>query len=402
MNHVHQTQCPHCHHQFKVTDEQLTVKSGFASCEQCKKIFSAIDNLVTKRPAPSSATGNPSVSHAPVVPSLTADSPSFDSLTLEQPAPVTTPSVNKTPVKTATETASELLFSDDFGVDHLDSDGKDKPTANPSASSLPTFDPLEIDENFDQRPVTVAPAFSAPQHSEQGDDEAWLAKLLAEEEPPEAPVSPLAGKLTQHQNQKNDITQMLEEFGVDTAVEAPPANDEYLQRMNARFEKQAASHKTVAQSRGMNLVWLLGSLLLLGSLALQYVVFNVENLVKNPQNASRLQGICQSLPIKCQLPIADTQQIQVDTVSLTTSKADSKKTDLVLMLKNTAPLPNIYPNLKVTLRSGNDTKAQFILPTQQYLPPDSSRLLPGQVKPLKLRIDYPRKAFEQANVELFY
>lgn len=392
MTQLHLTQCPNCQHQFSVTDEQLALKSGFARCENCHKIFSAIDYVLDSRDdTVSSLTATQSTS----TPSTTATATTLASKV--KSSPKTTPKTDD----------DALLFDDHSG---LDEDGN--PLIQPTTdtyqvkqrkSRSKTDGDFELIDNFDQLTSTAPVGFAAtPAHTEQ-DDESWLTDLLAEDQKNHAPVSPLADKLTPRHQGNNDVTSLLDELGVDVTVEQGPSDDEYLRRVSERFERQTSSQKQVkTTSTGMNIIWAVGSLLLLGLLAAQYVIFNADEMLKTPDRAANLQRLCQLSPINCNLPNADLSLIDSNVLSLERNKTEPKKTDLIMTLTNKSSTANLYPNLKITLRAGNETKAQFIVPVKQYAPTNTSRLMGNQIKPLKFRIDYPRHAFDQASIDLYY
>ncbi|WP_394260716.1 DUF3426 domain-containing protein, partial [Moraxella boevrei] len=324
---IHQTQCPNCQHRFEISDEQLSLKSGYARCGKCKAIFSAIDNLTS------------SINRKPITPTPTA-TPSAQTT-----EPKSTKRVKKAPAD------GDLTFDDNAGLDsELDFNGV---ANNPSL-----VDDFEIIDNFDSLPTS-----KIANTSEKMEDEDWLADLLEEERRKEEAVQymPDNDKLTKV-GRNNTVVDMLDELGVDVAHEQSLESDEYHQRLDERFNAQVASQKNVKMPIGMMLVWCVGSLLLVGLLAVQHVVFNLDNLLKNPDSAKNLQQACAIF--KCNLPTANVSLLATETLKLEKAK-DAKQTDLTFTLRNSTSQKMIYPNLKISLRDGNDIKAQTIVTPEQ-------------------------------------
>ncbi|WP_019518532.1 DUF3426 domain-containing protein [Faucicola boevrei] len=353
---IHQTQCPNCQHRFEISDEQLSLKSGYARCGKCKAIFSAIDNLtslVSQKSAPSAnMVERQSIKRV-------KKAPADGDLTFDDNAGL----------------GSELDFDDATNHSNLSND-------------------FEIIDNFDSLPTS-----KIGNTTPKTEDEDWLADLLEEEKRKEEAMQymPDNDKLTKV-GRNNTVVDMLDELGVDVAHEQSLESDEYRQRLDERFNAQVASQKNVKMPIGMMLVWGVGSLLLVGLLAVQHVAFNLDNLLKNPDTAKNLQQACAIF--KCNLPTANVSLLATETLKLEKAK-DAKQTDLTFTLKNSTSQKMIYPNLKISLRDGNDIKAQTIVTPEQYLS-DNGYLMPEQIKAVKLRIDYPKSDIQQANIEPFY
>lgn len=64
----------------------------------------------------------------------------------------------------------------------------------------------------------------------------------------------------------------------------------------------------------MMLIWGLGSLLLIGLLGLQYVIFNLDSLLKDPEKAAKIHSLCAI--VSCDLPIANVSMLKTETLNL--------------------------------------------------------------------------------------
>lgn len=352
---THQTQCPSCQHKFEITDEQLQLKSGYARCGNCKSIFSAIDHLVS------------TLNRTPIQPT---------------PAVATTK-----PTKRVKKVADgDFTFDDNAGLGGMGMERK------PAVNHVSDFD---IISNFDTLPTNKIGKATQT----QGDDDSWLTDLLEEEKRKEEelqfkPDVDKFGKMSR----ENNVSFMLDDLGINVAHEAPIEEEDYRKKLNDRFSQQVASQNNLKMPIGMMLIWLFGSLLLMGTLVAQYAIFNLDALLKKPETATHIQTVCEIA--KCKLPVANPSVIKTETLSLTKAKQNNQS-DLTFTLTNATGQQVIYPNLKISLRDNNDVKAQLLLAPEQYLE-DDTYLMPHQIKAVKLRIDYPKSSYTQANIEPFY
>lgn len=389
MSNIFQTQCPTCQHTFAITEEQLTIKSGYARCGSCQGIFPANQYIIGTLPA-------------------------------TQPVSQAMPTVQSTPAvqQSYSDDGMDFLFDDSAGLDESGQLVKhDMPNSasyqgkksRQSSGGDASFDILD---NFDDLDIPLAQP-TKPQHisQDQNYDDDWVKDLLGTEadETPTPPKSsiiknqPNLSTFNQgFNNAPNDVDNMLENMGVNTLQERMPTTQEYQEKIKARFDNQHShQHEVEASSGGgLGIVWVLGSLLLGATLLGQYVFFNVDSLVKNPDHASKIGMLCGIIP-SCKLPIADTTQLDIQSQSLVGLKGG--KSDLIFTIQNKGTEKAIYPNLKVSLRDGNETFAQFVITPQQYLAEANGKyLLSQQVHPVKLRIESASKKSSQANIEAFY
>ena len=89
-------------------------------------------------------------------------------------------------------------------------------------------------------------------------------------------------------------------------------------------------------------------------------------------------------------------------LALAHSSKQAGQTDVVFTLTNTTDNHIIYPSVKVSLRNGNTILAQTLLTPSHYLEAGNNYLMPHQIKPIKLRIDFPKTKVQAANIELVY
>ena len=197
-------------------------------------------------------------------------------------------------------------------------------------------------------------------------------------------------------------TDIFDQIAIDTGSEQQADLLAYQKKIDERLSQQVSSQQSLnAKFFNMDIVWGLGSLLLIFVLAAQYIIFNINTLITSKTNAAVLSTICHKIPA-CQLPLADTELIDVQMLKLDHSSKQARQTDVVFTLTNTTDNNIIYPSVKVSLRSGNTILAQTLLTPTDYLEAGNNYLMPHQIKPIKLRIDFPKTKVQAANIELVY
>ena len=390
---LYNAKCPNCQHAFKINDEQLAVKNGYVRCSYCKTIFSAADQLEQQK-----ITNN----NPPASPNHQTSSALID------------------------DKSEEILFDDESGLDEAGNPIVDEPvipispyplsqshTKSAYVKSNSTIDDLEIIDNFDQLPKgkdskptkpiiddkDAAEAIELAQDKDASSDEnAWLLSLMAQADDNEADDT--AGAKRGMDGVFN--TDIFDQIPIDTRSEQQSDLLAYQQKIDERLSQQVSSQQLAnAKIFNMRIVWGLGSLLLVFLLAAQYIIFNIDTLITSKANAAVLSNICHKIPA-CQLPIADTGLIDVQMLALAHSSKQAGKTDLVFTLTNTTDNNIVYPSVKVSLRSGNTILAQTLLTPSHYLEAGNNYLMPHQIKPIKLRIDFPKTKVQAANIELVY
>lgn len=390
---LYNAKCPNCQHAFKINDEQLAIKNGYVRCSYCKTIFSAADQLEQQK-----ITNN----NPPASPNHQTSSALID------------------------DKSEEILFDDESGIDEAGNLIVDEPvkpispyplsqshTKSAYAKSNSTIDDLEIIDNFDQLPIAknsnpkvligdedAVEAIDLAQDNETlGDEQAWLLSLMAQADDNEAADDTAGAKRGMDGVFNTDI---FDQIPIDTRSEQQADLLAYQQKIDERLSQQVSSQQLAnAKIFNMSIIWGLGSLLLVFLLAVQYIIFNIDTLITSKTNAAVLSTICHKIPA-CQLPIADTGLIDVQMLALAHSSKQAGQTDMIFTLTNTTDNNIVYPSVQVSLRSGNTILAQTLLTPTDYLEAGNNYLMPHQIKPVKLRIDFPKTKVQAANIELIY
>lgn len=202
---VHQTECPYCQHIVSVTDEELVIKGGYVRCDNCNRLFNAVQQLPSPVADTLSAKSGKFVLPTTPVASADENQPTDSKTGRHQPTKQAT--ANKRPA-TKNQHRDKLisddmvLFDDDTGVDE-DTDSQPVPTHTITSSAVNPKQPHAIDnkpldfeliDNFDALPTQPAPSFNEITTDKSNkknveDDAVWLNKLLEDEDG--ADVSPV-------------------------------------------------------------------------------------------------------------------------------------------------------------------------------------------------------------------
>lgn len=395
---LYNAKCPNCQHAFKINDEQLAVRHGYVRCSHCKTIFSAAEQLEQKKFANNNPLSSPN---------------------------------HQTPSALIDDKSEGILFDDESGLDEAGNPIVNEPvkptspytlskssTTSAKAKSTSKLDDFEIIDNFDQLPKArdskpkkpiiddkdAAEAIELAQDKDaSGDENAWLQSLMAQADDNEAMDDSSATHIKPKRGMNTVFnTDIFDQIAVDTSSEQQSDLLTYQKKIDERLSQQVSSQQSLnAKSFNMGIVWGLGSLLLIFLLAAQYIVFNINTLISSTTNAALLSNICHKIPA-CQLPLADTELIDVQMLKLAHPSKQAGQTDVVFTLTNTTDNNIIYPSVKVSLRSGNTILAQTLLTPSHYLEAGNNYLMPHQIKPVKLRIDFPKTKVQAANIELVY
>lgn len=380
---LYDAKCPNCQQIVTINHAQLASKNGYVRCTHCQTFFLASPSL----PAADVSTPAQSQHNAPT-----------ESLSLD-------------------DNLDDIRFDDELGLDEAGNPIITQPNAisryaisqpyllSANSKPNPVSDEVEILENFDhlsQSQEAKPKRWSVQQKIEATEDTAWLESLMATASGEEqadlntASDSKRYGKLPMNAD-------ILDQIAIDSTNDNDADLLSYQQKIDQRLAQQVSSQTAVSATfSGMGFVWGIGSLLLLLALVAQWLIFNIDTLVTSKPTAAKLTSACQRLAITCNLPMADTDLIDVETLKLATAPNQSEQTDIIFTLTNTTDHPIVYPNLKISLRTGNTIQAQTLIPPMAYLEAGNNYLMPHQIKPIKLRINYPKSNTLQANIESFY
>ncbi len=411
------TQCPHCHTIFNIKKTQLNQKAATVCCEHCQKMFLVNNNLIV-----TADTGNSS-KHIDTEYSKNHDNKS------EQTLGITTAHKKSSPQSTVNEDGGDMLIHDDMIHDDMDiSDDESLGLEYDSLDSMDAWlaqaadsDTLGLSDNPLKKVVkksdkdsessnNLLKAVSTPSLSSNNEpssaqvalssaaanhiqasidnttDESWLEKLLKEENQDED---------VPNQNPDTDLSQLLVNMGVDL-------KESNNKEARARLQEPTEFSTTPSRRSVAILLWICGCLVLAMLLFAQYIIFNLNHLVKNPRYAERLQTICSI--VACSLPSADLKALSMSDISYQSSRVNptSGFSDISAAINNQSSEAQLYPHVKVSVYGNDALIGEFIAAPDQYLIGKQSQLAATNRKRLLFTVPVSRNQITEVAITPIY
>lgn len=424
------TQCPHCQACFKIQQTQLNKVNATVSCDQCQQSFLVNKHLILTADAVSisaiqenTTTDTNTLADSNVHSAQTADNHNKNQHAAGAAKSRLTPPHSK-------NISSDILIEDDLihdGLiyDDMDSDEPEesvleydsldsmdawltqasnmnnssytstadnqppsnlsKKTDKNNASSVKVSSDATI-ENSSSAQMALSSAAANDIHANVDDtaDNSWLEKLLKEQ-----------NKSEEVRQDDTDLSQLLLDMGVPLKDEAPTSEE--------RVRKAQAKFTPTPQRRSIaSLLWTLGCLVLALLLFAQYVIFNLETLMKNPVHAERLQSVC--AVAACSLPSADLTAFTITNLNHKSSKIkmDGKSSDVSATLNNQSAKAQLYPNVKVSVYGANDMIGEFIATPADYLLSKQSQLAADSSRNILFTIPVANRQIREVTISPLY
>ena len=231
------------------------------------------------------------------------------------------------------------------------------------------------------------------------EDNAWLDKLLEEEK---AQSDPANSRLSNNDD-NTDLAKLLDDFGVESVTPPVISRDEVLVKMNSRLQSNHSNQSRRARHASIAMIfWVLGCGALLLLLMAQYVIFNLDSLMKNPTHSARLQAFCQIA--NCALPHADLDALKLTHITHRPSrvKEAAANTDITVAINNNSEIEQLFPNLKVSVYNQSALVGEFVASPEQYLNPPQRLLMNQQYKLIMFTIAMPDENIDRVEVAPFY
>lgn len=238
-------------------------------------------------------------------------------------------------------------------------------------------------------------------------DAAWLDELLDEELPVVTDTDPMSAGVDDNSAREDleagDLKDLLSEFGVESVTPATVTREEVLAKMNARLENDRATQRHIPGPSPMaKLFWIIGCLALALLLFAQYVIFNVDNLVKDPANASKLAKVCELA--NCSLPGANLQVLALSHIKHRPSQVNAQAThsDIMAAIINQSDVEQLYPNLKVSIYDDQGLIGDFVAGPEDYLTPPQRMIIGQQAKLIMFTVPVKDAKIDRIDISTFY
>ncbi|ALF60495.1 zinc-ribbon and DUF3426 domain-containing protein [Psychrobacter urativorans] len=411
-------QCPHCHASFNVPNAPLNQAAVKGRCGHCQQIFLVNENSVVSAPTQLSST-------AETTPAPNSPTNHQQKILLNDKTVTDNVKPSTTSKKTDSDVDTNILIYDDMEMDEtsdsIDGYGSlDEMDAWLTQSDAPPTLAIDaeltgITDNTDTLDTLILPSTGHSQpaidtsissadandiHASVGassgnhtSENAWLETLLEEQN--QEQDEPTTSSVSQPDN--TDLTQLLTNIGVKAIDE-----ETFNQARASKIQEQGQSsslyhHHSIAKG-----LWLAGCLVMLLLLSAQYVIFNIDTLVKNPTVAAWLQTICSSTA--CRLPHADISALTVNNISYRTSQVTAASTfsDIQANLVNESTQSQLFPSLKVSVHGKNDIIGEFIAQPKDYLSSTESQLAGERSKSVMFTVPVRAKQISQVIISPIY
>ncbi|WP_352338180.1 DUF3426 domain-containing protein [Psychrobacter sp. 16-MNA-CIBAN-0192] len=230
--------------------------------------------------------------------------------------------------------------------------------------------------------------------SDPVNENAWLEDLLREKN--------VAVDSVLDDHEDTELAKQLTEMGVST-INTEENTQARVSKIRARMQQSSTGFGSdFTMPATSTVLWTVGSGLLILLLLTQYMIFNIDNLAKNPALASRLQPVCSVLP--CTIPPADINAfiITKPTVKASQVKNARKFSDIQAQLLNESTQTQLLPNLKVSIYTQDKIIGEFIAQPSDYLLSSETKLAAERRKSVMFTVPITAKKISRVVIEPFY
>lgn len=184
-------------------------------------------------------------------------------------------------------------------------------------------------------------------------------------------------------------------------------SEEYLYQRSKRHnlaqneELRLGQYDDGPQSVAM-LLWGAGCLVLILSLFAQYIIFNLNTLIKNPDHAARLEAVCAIAA--CRLPSANLDAFSISDPTFRASKIKAATTysDVQATLSNQSDETQLVPSLKVSIYGSEALIGEFIAMPNDYLMARQSQLSANYSQSFMFTIPLTHQQIDKITIEPIY
>ncbi|WP_114700838.1 DUF3426 domain-containing protein [Psychrobacter proteolyticus] len=360
-------QCPHCQADFTIQKSQLNKVDATIRCNQCKQEFLVNKHLiVTQDVSDHSLTQATETTYpkakSPINKKCSADNVVYDDLIyddmeVDESDDIILEYDSLESMDTWLTQASTANLSTTGITDVL----RKKPYKNIDDSHERLSTPSTTHTAINSSPIVQGALSSTAANDihasiDNTSDNSWLEALLKEQNPhQELPV------------EDTDLSQLLIEMGISKKDEDSFVK-QHVRKAPLQTGTMSAAHSIAS------MLWIVGCLVLALLLAAQYVMFNLETLIKNPNNAQHLQKLC--VVAACSLPNADLKALTVTNLSHRSSQVQTSGifSDIGATLSNESTQAQLYPNIKISVYGKDELIGEFIADPNDYLLGKQSQL----------------------------
>lgn len=261
--------------------------------------------------------------------------------------------------------------------------------AEPSRPALPNINKTQAKSATVARPTTDngIDDYDLTNDSDEKSGNSKLLDKLVKNEQSLSEISPSVTHLTHLLTNKTTILDYQ-----------PSLGQNYNNQTLDRVQPTVASTSTPVAT----LLWIAGCAVLILLLMAQYVIFNLNTLIKNPVHANRLQMVC-SIVI-CGLPNADLSAFNTTQLSIRRSKVNTSSdfSDLQAELINNSAQAQLFPSLKVSVYNEAGLLGAFIAMPEDYLLSNQSQLAGEKSLSIMFTVPVSAQKIDRFTIEPLY
>ena len=355
------TKCPNCSACFNLPESLLHKTALKTRCRRCQNVFLVNEHLIV------SADNSATKTKAAVMPKTSNNLPQH--------------ATNSQKVAQKEQSVADLdtdtviydgLQTDDYQNNDEYSDSIDE--SEHWFDKLKALGNKDYYDNKDHENIVDDTAFTSS-------DDSWIATFLKEKKDNASTF-----------DSEMNLSQLLTEMG------SPPTSDkENNNRHNKSQSTGREAHASIA-----TLLWSTGCLVLVLLLFAQYIIFNLDTLIKNPAHAAKLQAVCSIAA--CSLPHADLAALSINKLSHQPSSVDPDKTfsDIQADLVNNSLDAQLLPSLKVSIYGADALIGEFIALPEDYLLSAQSQITADHSKPVMFTVPVAAEQIRQVTIDPIY
>ena len=403
-------QCPHCSSPIYLPQATLNESDAAILCAHCQREFVVdIPALACKDSInnPISANGTANQPQTADKDSISTDSTLYSDMLIHDDMEIndvidtnaiaeydSLEGMNAWVTKLATTPSIPINVPSDHNTDHdyltnsYQSSSYQSSNHEISRNSAPITHTAISSVDANDIRASIATHTSDPVH-----ENAWLERLLQEQNATEYPAI--------NDREDTELTQQLTDMGVPT-LHTQANNQARANKIQSRMQASrvtSAHHNAPAIA---TLLWTTASGLLILLLFTQYIIFNIDNLAKNPAVASRLQAVCSVLP--CTLPLADINAFIITKPTVKASQFKNARifSDIQAQLVNKDDQTQLLPNLKVSIYTQDTIIGEFIAQPADYLLSSETKLAAERRKSVMFTVPITANKISKVMIEPFY
>lgn len=322
-----QTRCPHCETRFRVTESQVNAADGFVRCSVCEEIFNAFE---------------------------VAEQDEY------QPSLLSPEQLQEQPQEQAQE-------------EHTQEDQQQTPDNEPSAKQT-NDDAISSNEfNLSKAEIDEYENHEA-EHQEQDGNHVEQNKKPDEQTPASKTIK---------EPEKTETVDFNKTAATDSArKDAFDFFDEDDNESLSHVVPEQFKHAYTSDSGSWlpTLFWGIGTLLLIGTLALEYVWFNRDQLNQLPQLQAWTEELCQRIECK-DISVRDPKKIELVSRNVYSHPNEKNALMVNITMKNQADFAQPYPIMQIRFSDvrGGDVAARRFFP-DEYLPAEILQQTTPQAK----------------------